>query len=95
MWFHIECLEAVPRGPFTSGPLIPKICFMPVMHGDLDSNHEWQVVGTGKKIEKVRCWVEWGALPDNWEERIGDHFLEFVESAHLFYYLCPECDVLI
>jgi len=79
------------KRPF-QGPLSKKIAHMPIMRGDLGmSSNEWSIVGSGRKIEKMRKWIKEGTLPDNWKENLGIQFVEYATSFTFSFYLCPIC----
>jgi len=83
------------KHPF-QGPLSRKIARMSIMRGDLGKgSEEWNIVGSGRKVEKMREWAKERTLPDNWKERLGIQFVEYVKSETFSFYLCPLCQQAI
>lgn len=73
-----------------------KIATAPVMRGDLGAgSDQWNVVGSGRKVRKMRQWVDSDTLPSNWKELLGDQFVQYMVTTNFTWYRCPRCDILI
>jgi hypothetical protein len=69
---------------------------MPIMRGDLGENSDdWAIVGSGRKVEKMKRWIKDDMLPRNWKELLGNQFVQFVELSTFSIYICPTCQRLI
>jgi len=56
---------------------------------------DWHVVGLGRRLKKVREWIERESLPDDWEEQLGRSFVENILDGDWQFYQCPSCDLYI
>jgi hypothetical protein len=80
-----------PKKPFR-GPLSKKVAIMPIMRGDLgDSSDQWNVAGSGRKIQKMRQWIREDMVPGNWKDSLRTQFVKFVEITEFLFYVCPIC----
>lgn len=89
-WFDLECLGAKFSVAAISD-LKERIAAMPVVRGDLGSgNDAWRIVGSGRAKRLMCGWIQDGVFPEDWEEQLGESFLEFMESVKEFHwYECP------
>ena len=90
-WFDIECMIPGPQKAWR-GPLSKKIATAPVMWVDLGAGpDQWNMVGSGRKVHKMKQWVNSDTLLHNWKELLGDQFVESIVATNFVWY----CDVLI
>ena len=87
----MKCMVEEDKRPF-QGPLSKKVARMPVMRGNLgEGSEQWNIAGSGRKVDKTRKWIKERTLPYNWKEILGIPFVEYVEISKFSFYLCPIC----
>jgi len=65
---------------------------MPVMRGDLgEGSDAWKIVGSGRKVERMKKWIKDDALPESWKTMLGIDFVQYVERTTFLFYVCPFC----
>ena len=65
---------------------------MPIMRGNLGiGSEEWNIAGSGRKVDKMRKWIKEHTIPDDWKEILGIVFVEYMEISKFSFYLCPIC----
>lgn len=52
---------------------------------------DWQVVGTGRRLKKVKEWNSNQSFPADWKSRLGHSFIEDMMGTKWQFYCCPFC----
>jgi len=64
-------------------------------NGIEDRSIDWHVAGTGRQLKKIREWIEQDSLPDDWEKKLGQSFIQEMLDTEWEFYQCPSCDSFI
>jgi len=92
-WYDVDCIKrkkVKSAGRDAGQDVAKKIASMPILRGALGSSEkQWRICGSGRKIAKVKEWGKKRRFPEDWEERLGESFVNYAHNTSFSRYRCP------
>jgi hypothetical protein len=98
MWFHQGCLKEATKKTSLDhyddeiSKLLGGVPIVRGQNGALNvQERDWHIVGTGRRLKKVKEWVNNDSLPSDWKEQLGAIFVHDMLRTKWSFYCCPTC----